>query len=130
MDWKPTVTEINNILADFEKWLIDENIIDKMDNDLQEKFYQLKTKSKQLIKTPIPAESSKLQRGRKKGQTGLCCKKIRYSLHEVVDGVEIHIGDFKTLGEISNYYGFSYPKTNHIAKCRHSESERIKIRKL
>lgn len=102
--------KVESLIKDFLKY-IREN--DNTKNSISESITQPKKK-----------------RGRRKGQTGITCNRIRYKLREVQDNRIVTIGDFCTLREIADHYGYSYQKICHIYKQRHKLSKIIKIIKL
>lgn len=89
------------------------------------------------LKSQLDELKNQLQKrgpGRKKGQKGFKCKKKRYLLNEISHEIggerATFIGEFCTLKEIADHYGFSYQKIAHISKGRHSLSDTIKIVRL
>jgi len=66
---------------------------------------ELKAKKKALRALKPPGRKP----GRRKGQTGVVCIKLRYDVKKIDDeGVETHIGQYSTLTEVAEALNVSY----------------------
>lgn len=112
--------------------------LDEVD-ELEEEIEKLKTVIREKRKTLRQLKPQK-KRGRKAGQNGMKCKKIRYHVERVVEKLEDDgetqktrneiIGDFSTLQEIADLLKLSYSQVQRTFKQQTKLADTLIITRL